>query len=67
MLVIGPEGGLTDAEHEALEARGASRVWIGPHVLRVETAAEAAMAIAGVLHGRSDSQTSASFREPGSS
>ena len=56
VLVIGPEGGLTTAEHEALEARGASRVWIGPHILRVETAAEAAMAVAGVVHGRGDFQ-----------
>lgn len=51
VLVIGPEGGLTEEELEPLEARGASRTWIGPHVLRVETAAEAAMAVAGCVHG----------------
>jgi 16S rRNA (uracil1498-N3)-methyltransferase len=55
VLVIGPEGGLSPAELEALEARGASRVWIGPHILRVETAAEAAMAIAGIVHGKTGS------------
>ena len=52
VLVIGPEGGWTEEEREALRARGASATWLGPHVLRVETAAEAAMAIAGVIHGR---------------
>lgn len=52
VLVIGPEGGLTDEEREALLASGASATWLGPHLLRVETAAEAAMAIAAVLHGR---------------
>jgi 16S rRNA (uracil1498-N3)-methyltransferase len=52
VLVVGPEGGLTDPESEALLARGASAAWLGPHVLRVETAAEAAMAIAAVVHGR---------------
>ncbi|HEX6885829.1 MAG TPA: RsmE family RNA methyltransferase [Planctomycetota bacterium] len=52
VLVIGPEGGLTEEELEPLETRGASRTWIGPHVLRVETAAEAAMAVAACVHGR---------------
>lgn len=64
VLVIGPEGGLTAAELEALENRGAGRVWVGPHVLRVETAAEAAMAVAGVVHGRLD-PTRTETRNPG--
>jgi 16S rRNA (uracil1498-N3)-methyltransferase len=51
-FVIGPEGGLTDEERSALLEHGASPTWLAPHVLRVETAAEAAMAIAAVVHGR---------------
>lgn len=51
VLVIGPEGGLTHEETEALLVRGASPTWLGPHILRVETAAEAAMAVAAVVHG----------------
>lgn len=52
VLVVGPEGGLTQEESEALLLRGASPTWLGPHILRVETAAEAAMAVAAVVHGR---------------
>jgi 16S rRNA (uracil1498-N3)-methyltransferase len=52
VLVIGPEGGLADDERDVFLARGASFAWLGPHVLRVETAAEAAMAVAAVVHGR---------------
>jgi 16S rRNA (uracil1498-N3)-methyltransferase len=52
VLVIGPEGGLTQAERDALLERGAGLTWLGPHVLRVETAAEASMAVAAVVHGR---------------
>jgi len=52
VLVIGPEGGLSEEERDALLACDASLTWLGPHVLRVETAAEAAMAIAAVVHGR---------------
>ncbi len=52
VLVIGPEGGLADEEREAFRTSGASSTWLGPHVLRVETAAEAAMAVAAAVHGR---------------
>jgi 16S rRNA (uracil1498-N3)-methyltransferase len=55
VLAIGPEGGWAPEELEALEVLGASRVALGPHVLRVETAAEAAMAVAGVVHARGTS------------
>jgi 16S rRNA (uracil1498-N3)-methyltransferase len=51
-LAIGPEGGWSTAERAAFEEHGANATWLGPNVLRVETAAEAAMAIAAVLHGR---------------
>lgn len=44
-VVIGPEGGLTDAELSRLHAAGARRVRLATHVLRVETAALAAAAI----------------------
>ncbi|MDQ3945090.1 MAG: RsmE family RNA methyltransferase, partial [Actinomycetota bacterium] len=52
LVVVGPEGGLTDAEVELL-APGA-RLGLGPHVLRAETAAVAAAAVLAVLRGRRD-------------
>jgi 16S rRNA (uracil1498-N3)-methyltransferase len=44
--VIGPEGGLTDREREALLAAGYQPVALGSHTLRFETAALAAAAAA---------------------
>lgn len=44
VLAVGPEGGFDAAETEALLAGGASRRCLGPHVLRIETACEAALA-----------------------
>lgn len=38
LLVVGPEGGLTDAEVAALTAAGATAVRLGPTVLRTSTA-----------------------------
>jgi 16S rRNA (uracil1498-N3)-methyltransferase len=49
VVVVGPEGGLTDEEHALLVARGAEPVRLGPRVLRFETAAIAALAVAGAL------------------
>jgi len=43
--VVGPEGGLTDAEVRACEAAGAVRSGLGPRVLRAETAAIVAIAL----------------------
>jgi len=44
-LLIGPEGGFSNAEYEMLEAAGFRAVSFGPRVLRTETAAIAALAI----------------------
>jgi 16S rRNA (uracil1498-N3)-methyltransferase len=44
-LVVGPEGGLTRAEVDALRALGGRSVSLGPLVLRTETAALAALAV----------------------
>ena len=44
-VAIGPEGGFDPAEEEALDAAGCERLRLGGHVLRIETAAEAIMAV----------------------
>jgi 16S rRNA (uracil1498-N3)-methyltransferase len=44
-VLIGPEGGLEDAEREAAIAAGFKPVRLGPRVLRTETAAIAALTI----------------------
>lgn len=51
VLVVGPEGGFSSEERDLLIEAGASPVWLGPHFLRVETAAEAAMAVAAAVLG----------------
>lgn len=56
-VFIGPEGGFGPTEVAAARARGALTVSLGPHVLRAETAAIAALAVTG------DALTSA--RRPG--
>jgi len=50
-IAVGPEGGFSDAELEALDALGFARVTLGPHVLRVDTAALAALAQIAALVG----------------
>ena len=45
-IVAGPEGGLSAAEEDVLVGAGATLVALGPHILRIETAAAAAVAIA---------------------
>ena len=56
LVVIGPEGGLEASEVAALEAAGARRVSLGDTILRTETAAVVATALAlyslGGLGGR---------------
>jgi len=44
-LVVGPEGGWTDAERAELAALGCVAITLGPRVLRVETAALAGAAL----------------------
>jgi 16S rRNA (uracil1498-N3)-methyltransferase len=44
VVLVGPEGGFTEAESTALEALPASSVGLGPTILRVETAAIVAVA-----------------------
>jgi len=38
-LIVGPEGGLSPAEHQTLARRGALQLALGPYTLRTETAA----------------------------
>lgn len=46
-LVVGPEGGLSAGEGDALAKSGAIAVTLGPRILRTETASLAALAIVG--------------------
>jgi 16S rRNA (uracil1498-N3)-methyltransferase len=50
-IAVGPEGGFSDAELDALDGLGFVRVTLGPHVLRVDTAALAALAQLAALLG----------------
>lgn len=44
-VLIGPEGGWTERERDMARAAGAATLGLGPHVLRIETAAVAAAAV----------------------
>lgn len=50
-LLIGPEGGFSDQEYDDAELAGFAGVSLGPRVLRTETAALAAIAVAQSLWG----------------
>ena len=50
-IVIGPEGGMSAEEVQALEALGARQITLGPRILRTETAAVASVAMAMTLWG----------------
>ncbi|WP_333617971.1 16S rRNA (uracil(1498)-N(3))-methyltransferase [Dietzia sp.] len=52
VLVVGPEGGVSPAEIEALRSAGAVPALLGPEVLRTSTAAAVALGAIGVLTGR---------------
>ncbi|MDQ2626546.1 MAG: RsmE family RNA methyltransferase, partial [Actinomycetota bacterium] len=51
-LIVGPEGGITDAELAALTDAGAVVTRLGPTVLRTSTAAAVALGALGVLTSR---------------
>ncbi|MGE2834974.1 16S rRNA (uracil(1498)-N(3))-methyltransferase [Mycobacterium sp. SMC-4] len=57
LLVVGPEGGITDEELTALTEAGAVAVRMGPTVLRTSTAAAVALGALGVLTARWQPQT----------
>ena len=50
-LMIGPEGGFSDAEEDAAMAHGALALSLGPRVLRTETAGLAALAALNAVWG----------------
>jgi 16S rRNA (uracil1498-N3)-methyltransferase len=50
-LLIGPEGGFSDREYDDADAAGFEAITLGPRILRTETAAVAAIAIAQSLWG----------------
>jgi 16S rRNA (uracil1498-N3)-methyltransferase len=52
LIVVGPEGGITDAELGMLRVAGATPVRLGPTVLRASTAAAVALGAIGALTGR---------------
>lgn len=52
LLVVGPEGGITDEELATLSAAGALPVRLGPEVLRASTAAAVALGAIGALTAR---------------
>ena len=52
VLFAGPEGGLAPAEVEGLRESGVEPVRLAPYTLRIETAAEAAVAVVANVTGR---------------
>lgn len=52
VLVVGPEGGVSEAELEAFVGAGAVSVRLGPEVLRTSTAGAAALAVLSARVGR---------------
>jgi len=52
VLIVGPEGGLTEEELTVFVSAGATVVRLGPHVLRTSSAGAVALGALGVLTGR---------------
>jgi 16S rRNA (uracil1498-N3)-methyltransferase len=53
IVVIGPEGGFSHAEADFASESGADLVWLGPRILRSETAALALLAVIEAVAGAS--------------
>ncbi len=49
LVVVGPEGGFTHEEAELAQCRGAAMLWLGPRVLRTDTAALVLLAVIGAV------------------
>jgi 16S rRNA (uracil1498-N3)-methyltransferase len=49
LVVVGPEGGFTHDEADEAERRGGMLVWLGPRILRTDTAAIVLLAVIGAL------------------
>lgn len=49
LVVVGPEGGFTHDEAERAARGGAHLLWLGPRVLRTDTAALVVLAVIGAL------------------
>lgn len=49
LLIVGPEGGFTHEEAEKARAQGAALLWMGPRILRAETAPVVLLAIADAI------------------
>ncbi|MBE1877782.1 16S rRNA (uracil(1498)-N(3))-methyltransferase [Myceligenerans pegani] len=52
LVVVGPEGGISEAEVDALTAAGAVTARLGPHVMRTSTAGPVAVAMLNERLGR---------------
>lgn len=52
VLVVGPDGGIAEEEHEALTRAGATAVRLGPHVMSTSTAGPVAVALLAQRLGR---------------
>jgi 16S rRNA (uracil1498-N3)-methyltransferase len=52
LMIVGPEGGISQAEVDAMLEAGAVAVRLGPHVLRSSTAGPAALTLLSELLGR---------------
>jgi 16S rRNA (uracil1498-N3)-methyltransferase len=52
VLIVGPEGGLTEEELTVFGSAGGTVVRLGPQVLRTSTAGAVALGALGVLTGR---------------
>lgn len=60
VVIVGPEGGLTEAEVSTLTTRGGQTVSLGPRILRTETAA--LVALAQILYAQENPRSALSQR-----